>query len=157
MRTHLVVIALGAFASQKHLRGEGCTVQGDGHAVSRERGDDRGLIADAPKAIRTSGEVAVGDGRNGQWPLPEWRCAAQPLRDGRVFILDGPKQLRPSAFVAQYGAANNKTKIRNVAFNQRESAIAPWKEKKFNVVAQSFSLRRSEPPMKFEADKVTMG
>ena len=146
-------------AGEVHFRGERCAVESDGHAVSGEGWDAGGLVAEAPEIwkVGAAAEVAIGDGRNGEWALPERGCAGKPQGEVRCLLLNGGEELWPVADFVQNPTADNETEGCRIAFDEREPAIAAFEQIEIHVVAQGLGLRWCETPLELEADHFVLG
>src|ERR1039458_7331607 len=145
-----------AFASHVHFRGKGRAVQGDRHAISGKRWNHRCLIAHTPQTEWPSGKIAIRNGRDSQWPLPQGYCTLQTLLYMPVVIEYRCQQLSPAADLAQPSSPDYKAQVGHISFHQREASISAGEEKYLDELSQRLGLGTLELPVQFEGDEVAL-
>ena len=133
LRAEGKVIVRSIGAREEHLRGKRGAVQSDGDAVACEGRDHGGLIAKTPKVALFASEIAIGDGRDGERARPERFGAFEKLLQMAITLKDCGEKFRPDTEAAQGGAADDKTEIGDVVFDEREAAIAAGEEIEIHV------------------------
>jgi len=131
-------------------------VEGDGHAVSSKGRDDGGLIADAPQGGFAGGEIAVGDGGDGERTRPEGFGALDESAQMRIGGEDRGQEMGPIAVTAQYGAANDEAEVGEAAFDERETTVSAGEKEELHAFAKHVDLGGRETPVELESDEVRL-
>src|SRR5262249_24554040 len=131
-------------------------MQRDRNAVAREGGDDRRLVAYAPRSA-AGRDIAVGNRCNRKRTPPAGDRAGEPLielrrrtaqrREQRIPALPERRQMPPPHHQAQIGDA---------VLHGLEPRIAARKERQLDRRSERGRLIRREPPMQLERDEIVL-
>src|SRR5262245_53921264 len=103
MRGEPRLIDFNTLAMQIALSRELSAVERDRHAVARERGNDRGLIAEPPKPAAFACDIPVRQPRNGKRLFEKALCAIKALGKMRTGGLHRLKKPFPAPIVLGEG------------------------------------------------------
>ncbi len=130
------------------------SMQGDGYAVTGERGDDGCLIADAVEPIPGCvADVTVWDMGDGDWPGEQRLRTGKPHREVWTVLLHLREEVLPAMTrTCEMPLLHHAAKVCNAAFHRLDTTIASGIEHQLRGALQLSSLRGRQAKIYLEGD-----
>src|ERR1700738_3875610 len=98
--------------------------------------------------------MAVRNRGDGEGTIPKRLGALEKLADAEVLFPESSEEGGPASQLTEDRFADHEAEICDLAFDQRETAVAAGEEIELHGVVESGGLGSSKPPMELESDQI---